>query len=160
MAPSPFLLHTPWKRGCKADSALVIFSLNNIHFFVVSRMLNGFQNNWNFSRDHAGGRTGATCSTKTDFQSYINACGIRISTQTVRNHLHDAELRAHKGSFNCPPYSKSVCPPYSKSVKLDHNSQDPDYLWLGTSFFINKYRFCLDFTIRHVVVAQWVITGS
>jgi hypothetical protein len=53
---------------------------------VVSRMWNRFQMTGNVLQGHAGGRERSI--------TQLNATDVRVSTQTVRNRLHDAALRS------------------------------------------------------------------
>jgi transposase len=86
---------------------------------VVSRMLNQFQMNGNVLQGHAGGRERSTTQAQDRFivlqarrqrfsnatalrNDFQNAIGARVSTQTVRNRLHDAVLRSRRPAIRIP----------------------------------------------------------
>ena len=80
---------------------------------VVSRMWNRFITTGNVRHLHAGGRERSTSEVQDRFlvvqarryrfdnvttlrRDFQNATGVRISTQTIRNRLHDAGLRSKR----------------------------------------------------------------
>ena len=86
---------------------------------VVSRMWNRLITTGNVRHLHAGGRECSTNEVQDRFlvvqarrhrfdnattlrRDFQNATGVRISTQTIRNRLHDAGLRSRRPSIRVP----------------------------------------------------------
>ena len=86
---------------------------------VVSRMWNRFITTGNVRQLHAGGRERSTNEVQDRFlvvqarsyrfdnatalsRDFQNATGVRISTQTIRNQLHDAGLRSRRPAIRVP----------------------------------------------------------
>ena len=86
---------------------------------VVSRMWNRFITTGNVRHLHAGGRERSTNEVQDQFlvvqarshrfdnattlrRDFQNATGVRISTQTIRNRLHDAGLRSKRPAIRVP----------------------------------------------------------
>ena len=86
---------------------------------VVSRMWNRFITTGNVRHLHAGGRERSTKEVQDRFlvvqarrhrfdnattlrRDFQNATGVRISTQTIRNQLHDAGLRSRRPAIRVP----------------------------------------------------------
>ena len=86
---------------------------------VVSRMWNRFTTTGNVRHLHAGGRERSTNEVQDRFlviqawhhrfdnattlrRDFQNATGVRISTQTIRNRLHDAGLRSRRPAIRVP----------------------------------------------------------
>ena len=86
---------------------------------VVSRMWNLFITAGNVRHLHAGGREHSTNEVQDRFlvvqvrrhrfdnattlrRDFQNATGVRISTQTIRNRLHDAGLRSRRPAIRVP----------------------------------------------------------
>ena len=85
---------------------------------VVSRMWNWFITTGNVRHLHAGGRECSTNEVQDRFlvvqarrhrfdnatlrRDFQNASGVRISTQTIRNRLHDAGLRSRRPAIRVP----------------------------------------------------------
>ena len=86
---------------------------------VVSRMWNWFITTGNVRHLHAGGRERSTNEVQDRFlvvqarrhrfdntttlrRDFQNATGVRISTQTIRNRLHDAGLRSRRPAIRVP----------------------------------------------------------
>ena len=80
-----------------------------------------------------------------DFQ---NATGVRISTQTIRNWLHDAGLRSRQPAIRVPLTR------YHVQMRLTW-AQD-HVTWTQNDWapvlFTDESRFCVDFTDRHARV--------
>ena len=129
---------------------------------VVSRMWNRFITTGNVRHLHAGGGGGRERSTnevqdrflvvqarrhqfdnattlRRDFQ---NATGVRISTQTIRNRLHDAGLRSRRPAIRVPLTR------YHVQMRLawarDHVTWTQND-WARV-LFTDESRFCVDFT--------------
>ena len=123
---------------------------------VVSRMWNRFITTGNVRHLHAGGRERSTnvvqdrslvvqarrnrfdnATLRRDFQ---NATGVRISTQTIRNRLHNAGLRSRRPAIRVPLTR------YHVQMRLawarDHVT------WTQN----DESRFCVDFTDRRARV--------
>ena len=128
---------------------------------VVSRMWNRFITTGNVRHLHAGGETtqqmrflvvqarrhrfdNATTLRK-DFQ---NATSVRISTQTIRNRLHDAGLRSRRPAIRVPLTR------YHVQMRLawarDHATWTQND-WAPV-LFTDESRFCVDFTDRRARV--------
>ena len=80
-----------------------------------------------------------------DFQ---NATSVRISTQTIRNRLHDAGLRSRRPAIQVPLTR------YHVQMRL---AWAPDHVtWTQNDWapvlFTDKSRFCVDFTDRRARV--------
>ena len=85
---------------------------------VVSRMWNRFITTGNVRHLHAGGRERSTIEAQDRFlvvqarchrfdnamlcRDFQNAIGVRISTQAIRNWLHDAGLRSRRPAIRVP----------------------------------------------------------
>ena len=86
---------------------------------VVSRMWNWFITTGNVRHLHAGGQERSTNEVQDQFlvvqawrhrfdnattlrRDFQNATGVRISTQTIRNWLHDAGLRSRRPAIRVP----------------------------------------------------------
>jgi transposase len=86
---------------------------------VVSRMLSQFQMTGNVLHGHAGGQERSTTQAQDRFNvlqarrqrfsnattllnDFHNATGVRVSTQTVRNRLHNVGLRSRKLAICIP----------------------------------------------------------
>ena len=86
---------------------------------IVSRMWNRFITTGNVRHLHAGGRERSTNEVQDRFlvvqarrhrfdnattlrRDFQNATGVRISTQTIRNRLHDAGLRSRRPAIRVP----------------------------------------------------------
>ena len=134
---------------------------------VVSRMWNRFITTDNVRHLHAGGQERSTnevqdrflvvqarcrrfdnaTSLRRDFQ---NATGVRISTQTIRNRLHDAGLRSRRPAIRVPLTR------YHVQMRLawarDHVT------WIQNDWvpvlFTDESRFCVDFTDRRARVSR------
>ena len=82
---------------------------------------------------------------RTDFQ---RATGVRISTQTIRNRLHDAGLRSRRPAIRVPLTQ------YHMQIRLawawDHVTWTQND-WAAV-LFTNESRFCVDFTDRRARV--------
>ena len=80
-----------------------------------------------------------------DFQ---NATGVRISTETIRNRLHDADLRSRRPAIRVPLTG------YHVQIRLawawDHVSWTQND-WAPV-LFTDKSRFCVDFIDRRATV--------
>ena len=92
-------------------------------------------------------RHGATDLTtlRRDFQ---NATGVRISTQTIRNRLHDVGLRSRRPAIRVPltRYHVQMRLAWARDhVTLTQNDWAP-------VLFTDESRFCVDFTDRHARV--------
>ena len=86
---------------------------------VVSRMLTRFHLTGNLMHQHAGGRERSTTQAQDRFialealhhgfnsattlhSKLQNATGVRLSTQTIRNWLHEAGLRSRRPAISIP----------------------------------------------------------
>ena len=78
---------------------------------------------------------------------FRNGTGVRISTQTVRNRLHEFGSNTRRPAIPLPLTRQHV----QDNVRLCQNSRQMDYSWLHAST-IAESRFCLDFTDRHQLV--------
>ena len=123
---------------------------------VVSRMWNRFITTGSVRHLHAGGRERSTNEVQDRFlvvqarrhrfynattlrRDFQNATGVRISTQTIRNRLHDAGLRSRR---------------YHVQMRLawarDHVTWTQND-WAPV-LFTDESRFCADFTDRRARV--------
>ena len=124
---------------------------------VVSRMWNRFITTGNVRHLHAGGENAQPMGFKTDFWWFRhgptdlttqNATGVRISTQTIRNRLHDAGLRSRRPAIRVPLTR------YHMQMRLawarDHVTWTQNDL--APVLFTDESRFCVDFTDRRARV--------
>ena len=125
---------------------------------VVSRMWNWFITTRNVRHLHAGGQERSTnevqarrhrfdkaTTLRRDFQ---NATGMRISTQTIRNRLHDAGLRSRRPAIRVPftRYHVQMRLAWARDhVTWTQNDWAPD-------LFTDESRFSVDFTNRRARV--------
>ena len=97
---------------------------------------------WWFRRRH---RFDNATTLRRDFQ---NATGVRISTQTIRNRLHDAGLRSGRPAIRVPLTQ------YHVQMRLAW-AQDHVY-WTQNDWapvlFTDESKFCVDFTDRRAGV--------
>ena len=132
---------------------------------VVSRMWNRFITSGNVRHLHAGGRERSinevqdrflvvqarryrfdnTTTLRRDFQ---NATGVRISTQTIRNRLHDAGLRSRRPAIRVPltRYRVQMLLAWAR----DHVTWTQNNL--APVLFTDESGFCVDFTDRRARV--------
>ena len=128
---------------------------------VVSRMWNQFITTGNVRHLHAGGRECSTNEVQDRFlvvqarrhrfdnatlrRDFQNATGVRVSTQTIRNWLHDAGLRSRRPAIRVPLTR------YHVQMRLawarDHVTWTQND-WAPV-LFTDESRFCVDFTDRH-----------
>ena len=104
------------QAGCDQRQVATTF---NVSQSVISRMWNRFQTLGRVSRRYGGGRQRVTTLRQDRFlviqarrhrfrnattlrNDLQNASGTRVSTQTVRNRLHDAGLRARRPAIRVP----------------------------------------------------------
>ena len=104
------------QAGCDQRQVATTF---NVSQSVISRMWNRFQTLGRVSRRYGGGRQRVTTLREDRFlviqarrhrfrnattlrNDLQNASGTRVSTQTVRNRLHDAGLRARRPAIRVP----------------------------------------------------------
>ena len=132
---------------------------------VVSRMWNRFITTGNVRHLHAGGREHSTNEVQDRFlvvqarrhrfdnatmlrRDFQNATGVRISTQTIRNWLHDAGLRSRR------PAIRVLLTRYQVQMRLawarDHVTWTQND-WAPV-LFTDESRFCVDFTDRRARV--------
>ena len=132
---------------------------------VVSRMWNRFITTGNVRHLHAGGRERSTNEVQDRFlvvqarrhrfdnattlrRDFQNATGVRISTQTIRNRLHDAGLRSKRPAIRVPLTR------YHVQMRLawarDHVTWTQND-WAPV-LFTDESRFCVDFTNRRARV--------
>ena len=132
---------------------------------VVSRMWNRFITTGNVRHLHAGGRERSTNEVQDRFlvvqarrhrfdnattlrRDFQNATGVRISTQTIRNRLHDADLRSRRPAIRVPLTR------YHVQMRLawawDHVTWTQND-WAPV-LFTDESRFCVDFTDRRARV--------
>ena len=131
---------------------------------VVSRMWNRFITTGNVRHLHAGGRECSTSEVKDRFlvvqarrhrfdnatlrRDFLNATGVRISTQTIRNRLHGAGLRSRR------PAIRVLFTRYHVQMRLawarDHVTWTQND-WAPV-LFTDEFGFNVDFTDRHARV--------
>jgi hypothetical protein len=117
----------------------------------------------NVLQGHAGGRELSTTQAQVRFivlqarrqrfsnattlcNDFKNATGVRVSTQTVKNRLHDAGLRSHRPAIRIPLTQrifKRVC----NGRRLMSHGQ-----LMTPVLFTDESRFCVDFTDRQARV--------
>ena len=127
---------------------------------VVSRMWTG-----NVRHLHAGGRERSTNEVQDRFlvvqarrhrfdnattlrRDFQNATGVRISTQTIRNRLHDAGLRSRRPAIRVPLTRYHVQMRLARA--RDHVTWTQND-WAPV-LFTDESRFCVDFTDRRARV--------
>lgn len=137
----------------------------NVSHSVLQRMWNRFQIEGNVAHLHGGGRS--RCTTRAQdryivvqarrnrFQnatslqnSFQNATNVRVSTQTIRNRLHDAGMNARRPTIRIPLTINHVRERLGWAH--DHGQWGP-HDW-ATVLFTDESRFCLDFTDRRARV--------
>ena len=122
---------------------------------VVSRMWNRFITTGNVRHLHAGRRERSTNEVQDRFlvvqarrHRFDNATGVRISTQTIRNRLHDAGLRSRRPAIRVPLTR------YHVQMRLawarDHVTWTQNDL--APVLFTDESRLCVDFTDRRARV--------
>ena len=138
---------------------------------VVSRMWNRFITTGNVRHLHAGGGGGGGGRERSTYEvqdrflvvqarrhrfdnattlrrDFQNATGVRISTQTIRNRLHDAGLRSRRPAIRVPLTR------YQVQMRLawvrDHVTWTQND-WAPV-LFTDESRFCVDFTDRRARV--------
>ena len=121
---------------------------------VVSKMWNRFITTGNVCHLHAGGRERPTNEVRDRFlvvqawrhrsdnattlrRDFQNATGVRISTQIIRNRLHDAGLRSRRPATRVP------------STRYHVQMRPNDW---APVLFTDESRFCVDFTDRRASV--------
>ena len=111
---------------------------------VVSRMWNRFITTGNVRHLHAGGRECSTNEVQDRFlvvqarrhrfdnrttlrRDFQNATGVRISTQTIRNRLHDAGLRLRRLAIRVPltRYHVQMCLAWAGIMSLGPKMTGP-----------------------------------
>ena len=132
---------------------------------VVSRMWNRFIMTGNVRHLHAGWRERSTDEVQDRFlvvqarhhrfdnattlrRDFQNATSVRISTQTIRNRLHDAGLRSRRPAIRVPltRYHMQMCLAWARDhVTWTRNDWAP-------VLFTDESRFCVDFTDRRARV--------
>ena len=132
---------------------------------VVSRMWKRFITTGNVGHLHAGGRERSTNEVQDRFlvvqarpnrfdnattlrRDFQNATGVRISTQTIRNRLHDAGLRSRQPAILDPLtlYHVQMRLAWARNhVTWTQNDWAP-------VLFTDESRFCVDFTDRRARV--------
>ena len=130
---------------------------------VVCRMWNRFITTGNVRHLNAGGRELSTSEVQDRFQvvqarrhrfdiattlrrDLQNATGVRISTQTIRNRLHDAGLRSRRPAIRVPltRYYVQILLAWARDhVTWTQNDWAP-------VLFTDESRFCVDFTDRRM----------
>ena len=73
-----------------------------------------------------------------------NASGTRVSTQTVRNCLHDAGLRAHRPAIRVP----LMCHHIQERLDCAHLHLHWTIADWEPVLFTDEFKFCIDFTDR------------
>ena len=132
---------------------------------VVSRKWNRFITTGNVRHLHAGGQERSTNEVQDRFlvvqarrhrfdnattlrRDFQNAAGVRISTQTIRNRLHDAGLGSRRPAIRVPLTR------YHMQMHLawawDHVTWTQND-WAPV-LFTDEFRFCVDFTDRRARV--------
>lgn len=131
----------------------------NVSQSVVSRMWNRYLVTGNASHNHGGGRRRSTTvrqdrflviqarrhrfqnatSLNNDFQ---NATGVQISTQTLRNRLHESGLRARRPAIRVPLTPRHV---QERLLFAQNHVRWTINDWTPV-LFTDESRFCLDFT--------------
>lgn len=137
----------------------------NVSQSVVSRMWNRHQTHGDPSHRHGGGRERATTQRQDRFlliqsrrQRFLNAThlnndfrngtGVHISTQTVRNRLHEFGLNARRPAVRVPLTRQHV------QDRLDFARTHVRWTirdWTPV-LFTDESRFCLDFTDKRQLV--------
>ena len=132
---------------------------------VVSRMWNRFFMTGNVRHLHAWGRERSTNEVQDRFlvvqaqrhrfdnattlrRDFQNATGVRISTQTIRNRLHDAGLRSRRPAIRVPLTR------YHMQMRLEWARDHVTWTqndW-APGLFTDESRFCVDFTDRRARV--------
>ena len=132
---------------------------------VVSRMWNRFITTRNIRHLHAGGREHSTSEVQDRFlvvqarrhrfdnattlrRDFQNATSVRISTQTIRNRLHDAGLRSRRPAIRVPLTLYHVQMRLARA--RDHVTWTQND-WAPV-LFTDESRFCVDFTDRRARV--------
>jgi len=131
-----------------------IFGVSNS---VVSRVVRRFRETGQYTRRHGGGRERATTPVQDRYlrtlvarqrfsnarrlrNEFQNATGVRVSTQTIRNRLHEGGLRARR------PAVGPVLTPARRMQRLafaqDHENWRINQ-WANV-LFTNESRFCQD----------------
>ena len=132
---------------------------------VVSRMWTRFHLTGNVMHQHAGVRERSTTRAQDRFialqarrhqfnnattlrRELQNATGVRFSTQTIRNRLHEAGLRS---------WRPAICIPLTRHHVQEHLEWARDHVtWALNDWtpilFTDKSRFCVDFTDRRARV--------
>ena len=127
---------------------------------VVSRMWNRLITTGNVRHLHAGGRERSTNEVQDRFlmvqaqrhrfdnattfrRDFQNATGVRISTQTIRNRLHDAGLRSRRPAIRVPLTVHVQMPLAWARDHVTWTQND----WAPV-LFTDESRFCVDFTDR------------
>ena len=132
---------------------------------VVSRMWTRFHLTGNVMHQHAGGRERSTTRTQDRFialqarrhrfnnattlrSELQNATGVRLSTQTIRNRLHEACLRSRRPAIRIPLTRHHV------QERLEWARDHVTWAlndWTPI-LFTDESRFCVDFTDRRARV--------
>ena len=132
---------------------------------VVSRMWNRFIMTRNVRHLHAGGRERSTNEVQDRFlvvqarrhrydnaatlrRDFQNATCVRISTQTIRNRLHDAGLRSRRPAIRVPLTR------YHVQMRLVWAQDHVTWIQIDWApvLFTDESRFCVDFTDRRARV--------
>ena len=139
--------------------------LLNVSQSVVSRMWNRYQTHGDPSHRHEGGRSRATTQRQDRYlliqarrqrfrnatllnNDFRNATGVRISTQTVRQRLHEFGLNARRPAIRVPLTQRHV------QDRLDFSRIHVRWTirdWTPV-LFTDESRFCLDFTDKRQLV--------
>ena len=113
---------------------------------VISRLWNRHLTHGNPSYIHGGGREGATTQRQDRFlliqsrrrrfpnttslnNEFRNRAEVRVSTQTVRNRLHEVGLNARRPAIPLPLTRRHL----QDRLDIYQNSRQINYLWLDAS---------------------------
>ena len=130
---------------------------------VVSRMWNRFITTGYVRHLHAGGRERSTNEVQGRFlvvqawrhrfdnattlrRDFQNATGVRISTQTIKNRLHDGGLRSRRPAIRVPLTQ------YHVQMHLAWARDHVTWTQNDWALFTDESSFCVDFTDRHARV--------